>query len=140
MPSNESYKIFQGKISNEKYSFKEKRKYCTDSSHLMYTSLTYFSQLWIHSKWCYLKCSWNRDATKRKSENVEMVNGNKTSSNSSGRTFVPAINSKKPISNRSKRESENTQTEVNVQENQLHRGSECHNSSTPNYDNKVEKV
>ena len=69
-----------------------------------------------------------------------MVNGNKTSSNSPGRTFVPAINSKKPLSNVDYRESENTQNEVNVQGNQLHRGSECHNSSRPNYDNKVERV
>ena len=69
-----------------------------------------------------------------------MVNGNKTSSNSTGRTFVPAINSKKPLSNVSYRESKNTQNEVNVQENQLHRGSECHNSSILNYNNKVEKV
>ena len=68
-----------------------------------------------------------------------MVNGNKTSSNSP-RTFVPAINSKKPVSNVSYRESKNTQNEVNVQENQLHRGSECHNSSTPNYNDKVERV
>ena len=50
---NESYKIFQGKITNEKYSYKEKRKYYTDSSHLKWTSLTYFLQLWNLSKWCY---------------------------------------------------------------------------------------
>ena len=69
-----------------------------------------------------------------------MVNGNKTSSNSPGKTFVPAINSKKRLSNVDYREGENTQNEVNVQENQLHRGSECHNSSRPNFDNKVERV
>ena len=64
-----------------------------------------------------------------------MVNGNKTSNNSQGKTFVPAIKSEKPLSNVNEHKSKNAQDEVDVQKNQLQHESNYHNSSTTNTKN-----